>query len=301
MRWQFRLFLRSFLPFLPFQSGLRSIKRHIVPFNKENAEGVLDFCLKMIESLKSEDIDLKSKTIFELGTGWEPLIPLLASCLGCKRVITVDLHRLLNIVSCKRIADFIFEKRNLISFRTGVKTVAIENLINKISFKNLDEFLKTSSIEYHSPCDARNLPFKDNEIDLIVSNNVLEHIPPPIIEKIFHEFFRILQDNGKMYHQIDNNDHWCYKDSSITPVNFLKYEERRWRLTEINPIDYQNRLRHFGYLKLLEKAGFKIRKDLSTLNEQMLKILDEMNLCSKYAPVSHDQLAITLSRIIAEK
>lgn len=301
MKWQIRLLIRSFFPLLPFQFTLRNLKRRLVPLNKVNARGVLDYGLKMVGSLKLQNYDLKSKTALELGTGWEPLIPLLLRCAGCEKVITVDLHKLLDVISSKRVAEFILEEKDHISSVTGTKPQIIEEFINGISFNNMDEFLKTSSIEYMSPCDARSLPLQDNKIDLIVSNNVLEHIPPEILKGIFHEFHRVLKIEGKMYHQVDNNDHWSYTDSSISCVNFLKYNEKMWKILNSNPIDYQNRLRHFEYLDLLQQSGFIIQRDESVSDPNALESLKNMKIDSKYASVSHDKLAITFSRVIALK
>jgi SAM-dependent methyltransferase len=301
MKWQYKLLIRSLYPFLPFQSKLRSIKRRLVPLNKENARGVLECGLKMIELLKAENFDLKSKTALELGTGWEPLIPLLLRCAGCEKVITVDLHNLLDVISCKRVAEFILEEKNLISSKAGIEPQIIEEFIKSISFDNVKEFLKTSSIEYLSPCDARSLPLQDNTIDFIVSNNVLEHIPPEILKAIHLEFHRVLQNEGRMYHQVDNHDHLSYSDTSITDVNFLKYNEKIWKLLNSNPIDYQNRLRHFEYLDVLQQTGFVIQRDASVTDPQAIESLKKMKIDSKYASVSIDQLAITFSRVIAQK
>jgi len=301
MKWQYKLLIRSFFPFLPFQSSLRRIKRRLVPLNKVNARGVLEYGLKMIDLLKVENFDLKGKTALELGTGWEPLIPLLLRCAGCEKVITVDLHKLLEIISCKRVAEFILEEKDLISSLTGTKPQNIEEFIRSISFQNITEFLKTSSIEYFSPCDARSLPLKNNMIDLVVSNNVLEHIPPEILKDILAEFHRVLHNEGKMYHQVDNNDHWSYSDSSISSVNFLKYNEKIWKLINSNPIDYQSRLRHFEYLEIFKQTGFMIQRDESVTDIQAVESLKKMKIDSKYASMPHDQLAITFSRIIAQK
>ena len=44
--------------------------------------------------------------------------------------------------------------------------------------------------------DLENLSFADNSFDLIVSNDVFEHVPHP--EKAFKECFRVLKENGTM-------------------------------------------------------------------------------------------------------
>jgi SAM-dependent methyltransferase len=183
----------------------------------------------------------------------------------------------------------------------GITAEAFDRYINGITFGTLDDFLRSASIDYLSPCDARNLPLDDASVDLVVSNNVIEHIPPETITAIFREFFRVLRRTGKMAHTIDNCDHWAYTDRSISCVNFLRFEDKTWKRLQFNPIDYQNRLRHFEYVDLLADAGFKVTRDISVVEEVLITALKTLPVCSRYRSVPHEKLAVALSRIIAEK
>lgn len=48
-------------------------------------------------------------------------------------------------------------------------------------------------------CDIKDLPFKDNSIDIIMNNAVLEHVPYP--QKVVDEIYRVLKPNGLIYTQ----------------------------------------------------------------------------------------------------
>lgn len=302
MKWQTRCFIRSFLPLLPFQSTLRSVKRKLSPFNFANASDILNFTLIMLRALQAkENFFFKEKSAMELGTGWEPLVPLLLRAAGFKKVITVDLQRLLDIHSCRTISRFLRQHSQLITEQLSLNGSACDAYLHSLSFSTLKDFLTSAGIEYIAPCDARNLPLPDHSIDLIISNNVLEHIPKDIITAILSDFHRVLHPDGKMTLTIDNHDHWAYTDPSISRANFLRYEDSFWDRTGANPIDYQNRMRHFEYLELLSDCGFTIAADLSEVDEKLLADCKAVPLCSRYRNVSHDKLAIGLSRIIAEK
>ena len=83
--------------------------------------------------------------------------------------------------------------------------------------KNLD--FTTSDL--NSPladvkADICNLPFNDNEFDVIFCNHVLEHIPDDT--KAMHELYRVLKPNGMGIFQIpqDLSRETTFEDDSIT-------------------------------------------------------------------------------------
>jgi len=73
-------------------------------------------------------------------------------------------------------------------------------------------------------------PFKDNEFDFVLSSDVLEHIPPNLVDKSIQEIIRITK--SKMFHCIAT-----FKD------NRMKYE---FHLT-VQPIEWWiNKFREFN-------------------------------------------------------
>jgi SAM-dependent methyltransferase len=61
------------------------------------------------------------------------------------------------------------------------------------------EFLETNSFVYLAPCDCRHLRIDVASIDAITSRSVFEHIPPPIIEDILKECYRLLTPGGPFH------------------------------------------------------------------------------------------------------
>ncbi|HEY5689091.1 MAG TPA: methyltransferase domain-containing protein [Yeosuana sp.] len=118
-------------------------------------------------------------------------------------------------------------------------------------------FKKMKNLEYittdlNSPladikADICDLPFKDNEFDVILCNHVLEHIPDDT--KAMQELYRVLKPGGFGVFQIpqDLRRELTYEDHSITDKKerakiFGQYDHVR-----IYGKDYFNKLRSVGF------------------------------------------------------
>ncbi|MBU3010239.1 class I SAM-dependent methyltransferase [Polaribacter vadi] len=121
----------------------------------------------------------------------------------------------------------------------------------------LDLFRKQKNLDYitsdlESPiadvkADICDLPFKDNEFDVVFCNHVLEHIPDD--KKAMQELYRVLKKGGFGIFQIpqDISRETTFEDDSITDKKerakiFGQYDHVR-----VYGKDYFNRLRSVGF------------------------------------------------------
>lgn len=121
----------------------------------------------------------------------------------------------------------------------------------------LDIFRNQNNLEYitsdlESPiadvkADICDLPFKDNEFDVVFCNHVLEHIPDDT--KAMQELFRVLKNGGFGIFQIpqDLSRATTFEDDSITDKKqraeiFGQYDHVR-----VYGRDYFNKLREIGF------------------------------------------------------
>ena len=95
--------------------------------------------------------------------------------------------------------------------------------------------------------DICNLPFKDNEFDMILCNHVLEHIPDDT--KAMHELYRVMKVGGMGVFQIpqDLNRESTFEDNTITDKNeraklFGQYDHVR-----VYGRDFFDKLRSIGF------------------------------------------------------
>jgi SAM-dependent methyltransferase len=163
----------------------------------------------------------------------------------------------------------------------------------------MQDRLNSLEILYLAPCDCRSLALESGSLDIIFSRAVLEHIPKPVIHEIFRESKRLLRPGGVMCHFIDNSDHWEHRDKSISRINFLQHGDLLWRWTCINGLNYQNRLRHQGYLNILREEGFEIVQAEGEIDQKSLQILPKLRLAAQFRGKPFEDLAVISSYLLA--
>ncbi|TDU42838.1 methyltransferase family protein [Gelidibacter sediminis] len=218
-----------------FKLILNTIPRPILIRLSYVARPVLAFILKGNQF--TDPIDGKSfRRFLPYGYGTQRNNVLSPSTLSLER------HRLLWLY-LKRDTDFFSAPKKVLHF-------APEQAFYKRfrAMKHLD-YVTT---DLHSPladvkADICNLPFKDNEYDIILCNHVLEHIPDDT--KAMQELYRIMKPGGYGIFQIplDINRVETFEDDTITDQKeraaiFGQYDHVR-----IYGRDYFDKLRTIGF------------------------------------------------------
>ena len=141
------------------------------------------------------------------------------------------------------------------NFFTSTKKLKVLHIAPEQCF--LDIFRKQENLDYitsdlESPiadvkADICDLPFKDNEFDVVFCNHVLEHIPND--KKAMQELYRVLKKGGFGIFQIpqDLSRATTFEDDSITDKKqraeiFGQYDHVR-----VYGRDYFNKLRAVGF------------------------------------------------------
>ncbi|WP_438977122.1 class I SAM-dependent methyltransferase [Polaribacter sp.] len=141
------------------------------------------------------------------------------------------------------------------NFFTSTKKLKVLHIAPEQCF--LDLFKKQKNLEYitsdlESPiadvkADICDLPFKENEFDVVFCNHVLEHIPDDT--KAMQELYRVMKKGGFGVFQIpqDLSRDATFEDNSITDKDerakiFGQYDHVR-----VYGKDYFNKLRSVGF------------------------------------------------------
>ncbi len=95
--------------------------------------------------------------------------------------------------------------------------------------------------------DICNLPFKDNEFDVILCNHVLEHIPDDT--KAMQELYRVMKAGGMGVFQIpqDLNRESTFEDNTITDKNERAKVFGQYDHVRVYGRDYFDKLRSIGF------------------------------------------------------
>lgn len=222
-----------------FKRILNTIPRPFLIRLSYTARPFLAFFLK--GNTYTDPIDGKSfKTFLPYGYGKQRENALSPSTLSLER------HRLLWLY-LKNETDFFLAENKVLHF-------APEQAFYK-HFRNLKN-LDYTTTDLLSPladvkADICNLPFGDNEFDIILCNHVLEHIPDDT--KAMQELYRVLKSSGMGIFQIpqDLSRETTFEDNSIT--------DRKERAKIFGQYDH---VRIYGrdYFDKLRSIGFKVEE-----------------------------------------
>jgi hypothetical protein len=102
-----------------------------------------------------------------------------------------------------------------------------------------------------------------------------------------------------MCHFVDNSDHWEHRDKSISRIHFLQHDEWLWRLTCLNDLNYQNRLRHEDYLDIMRREGFRVVRAEREIDQTALALLPHLKLAAPFKGRVHEDLATISSFLLA--
>jgi len=144
--------------------------------------------------------------------------------------------------------------------------------------------------------DARDTGLEPSSVDLFVSNITFEHIPRKVLPDILKEFRRLAAPGAVMSHQIDLGDHYRLFDSSITPLNFLKYSDFVWQFFS-STLYYQNRVLISEYREMHEDAGFKILREVR--DKCPADVLDKIRIAKRFRHYEKEDLLVVNRRIIS--
>lgn len=271
------------------------------PFEQLGASAEI---LKNLDEL--DQFPIKLPQIFEIGTGHEPLFPISWFLCGSGPIVTVDLHRRMNLeifrISLNQIAE---NPTKIFAIFDGIVSINIlkERFDILVKYQNDPVLLmRKANISYLAPYDATNTGYSDNTFDIHFSNNVFEHIPQETLMHILMEGKRILKSDGIAIHKIDESDHFAHTDNSITSINFLQFSKKAWKLIAGNQYSYHNRLREKDFIKIFEASKFKISRKVSKVDEKAkLEKINGFGVHKHYSNFTVDELCTASTIIYAEQ
>jgi len=229
-----------------------------------------------LEILSKEAINLKNKTILELGSGWAPIIPYsFIHSADAAHVVTYDINEHYDSKTINKLNTYYKEHYN----------TDITSEKGKYALPN--------NIKYYPKTNLADTSINIGEhVDLVFSRFVLEHIPPEDLLKIHQNFAKILPKSAYILHMISPSDHRAYDDKSLSYYDFLKYSPEEWK-KQHTKFDYHNRLRLPNYLEIFEKAGYEVISldyDTCDKNSEKYRKFKELTLHKDFQNYTEEEL-----------
>ncbi len=238
---------------------------------------------------------LGEAVLYEFGAGWDLAVPVAYWALGAERQLLVDIHANLR----PELVNGALERLRRLAPELEAAAAREIRVPDAGAISSADDLRERFGIDYVAPRDARSTGFEDACVDLVTSTNTLEHIPAVDIPPILAECRRLLRPDGVMSSRIDLADHYSYFDRGLTPYNFLRYEDSRWRWLNSDLL-YQNRLRRPDYLGAFVEAGLAVVEETATRpDEAGLAELARLEVAERFRGYTLDDLAVTALVLVA--
>lgn len=162
----------------------------------------------------------------------------------CPGTLSLERHRLL----------WLYLKRHSSFLKLPIKVlhVAPEQIFFS-KFKKIQDWDYITT-DLHSPlasikADLCDLPFEEEQFDLILCNHVLEHIEDDL--KAMQELFRVLKSGGTLIAQVPMDEN---NTKTLEDFNIVKTKERAAMFGQYDHV----RIYGLDFFDRLEKVGFKV-------------------------------------------
>jgi SAM-dependent methyltransferase len=129
-----------------------------------------------------------------------------------------------------------------------------------LKISSFEELYKLLGFEYILNKEGWLTCFGDESFDLVISDNVLEHIEANALQEYVRDIARVLKPGGYSCHHIVISDHLAAYDSRVNKKNYLRYSEKVWKAFFENKVQYFNRVQSSEWEKLFHEAGLQILK-----------------------------------------
>ena len=304
MNWRVKGIIQKVLSITPAGAVLNDALQHTLGTLRNfdgHVAGKVDDWSIITANLAEVGVPPTGRHFVEIGTGWLPTLPICFFLAGADRCDTFDVVRHMQPHVVRRLTAALTPHlvRIATSSQRPVEEVRTAHAaLCRIS--QLPELLAATRIGYHAPADAAATGLPDNSVDVVFSNSVLEHIPREVIARLMIESRRILRPGGVAIHSVGCNDHYRHIDRQLSPINYLRFSETKWRFWN-NDFQYQNRLRPQDFINLTQAAGMQLVLCKSVPRPDLLATLAKFPLAPEFRHYPPEQICSLSVDFVARK
>lgn len=235
--------------------------------------------------------------LLELGTGWVHWESLFTRAFYDVRIILFDVWDNRQFDGFQHYARQLRERMAAEVDRDPAAIARAEALLDQVlACRSFDEVYALLGFTYLIDPEGSLKAIPDHTVDLMISSDVLEHVPSASVPTLARDLHRVLKPGGRSSNQIVFADHLCIYDRSVHPKNLLRYSKTAWKLLYGNVVQYVNRLQPSDFRDAFRNAG------LTIVDEQVVEScnIDTVRVDRAFAHYSRDDLAVMVNRLMVE-
>lgn len=259
MNWRLKARLLVLLERVPGGSAAYTRIQDLKAARGHDADEMLGRSLDLMALYAEAGGPMPPGVCVEIGTGWNPWVPLLLRLAGARRILTLDVNPWLSHATAVATTRSLHERVERVADVVRRDPAALRaELTPLLATRTLAEWLSASAIEYRCPGDARHLDLPASSVDVVLSSNVLEHVAATDLSTMHAESLRILRSGGLAVHRFNPQDHFAGGDRSITGANFLQFSTDAWHRLGGDGLAPHNRLRCVQHAALVTAVGMDV-------------------------------------------
>jgi hypothetical protein len=200
-----------------------------LPPSAEIDERTLEQGLRQVEMLRQSGRTLEGGTLLDLGTCWQPTIPLVFFLAGCDDLVLVDRERVLDAELLTRTAMNLRSFSAEIAERLGLEERDVRQRLRPPENATFFGVLRHFKMQYLAPCDLLETNLPAGSVDLVTSRALLHRYSERYVKALLPVVADMLKRDGLMCHCIDQTDRIDY-------VRLLKGAGYEIMIEEFNPV-----------------------------------------------------------------
>jgi hypothetical protein len=240
--------------------------------------------------------------VMDVGTGWYHHDALMLYVVGDFETYLFDVEDKANLRYIKNFARTLMRDSAIVSRELGVTEATIHDRLERVLRQGSREQLYTSLNWVPVITRYVTQPFLPRQsIDFMLSNCVINHIPPSVLEPELIALREILRDDGAMYHLIGHDDHWAFHDRSANMFNFYRYSDRYYGLL-FESIEYHNRMVIAEWRDVFTRCGLDVEEWYRHITDASWQAIRSLpGLDRRFAGHPIDDLATRYSYVLLRK
>jgi SAM-dependent methyltransferase len=233
-------------------------------------------------------------TILDVGTGWHHHDPVLLYLTGGDyKVYLFDVEDKARLEYLQVYFLYLLDNLDELEREIGIdKVLAREKLLHLLTLKSRKEVYRACNFELRISMETHKTFLPDASVDFMVSNCVLTHIPPTIVEPELRALGRMLKPSGAMYMMVGHDDHWAFHDHSANRFNYYRYSDKVYSRLFDTKFEYQNRMVKSEWLPVFARAGLEVAHYYPRITDQTRRDIEALpHIDERFARYSLDELA----------